>query len=145
MNQTSLADTLIDPAVRPQAVSALAGVVEAEVKSRSGFSGVAIKAGYKTVTAMKPAIVKRAINRMLPDFAAQLDPFWASRDGRPFGDHLAENSAEVAEALLAVTDKRAADADHAALAKVYKSVRHMAKGMVEQALPRVGAAIESVV
>ncbi len=144
MTETVLNRLLTDPAVQPKAVAALAQVVESEVQNRSGISGVAVKAGYKAVTALKPGLVEHAIERMLPDFADRLDPFWESRGTRPFSEQLAANSDAAAEALLAVSDQRAEKPDNAAFARVYKTVRPKAKGMVEQALPQVGAAIESV-
>jgi len=52
--------------------------------------------------------------------------------------------AEAAEALLAVTDRRAAKPDHAALATIYRGVRARAKTQVAQALPRLGDTIESL-
>lgn len=144
MTDSTLSTILTDPARRPQAVAALSAAVEAEVQGRSGISSLPIKAGYKAVTAIKPQIVTRAIDRMLPDFAQRLDPFWASRDGQPFGAHLASQGDQAAEALLTVTDERAQKPDHAAAAKVYNGLRPKAKELVEAALPRVGEAIESV-
>ncbi len=73
-----------------------------------------------------------------------LDPFWTARSGQPFGTYLTSRSAEAAEALLGVTDQRAANPDHAALAKIYNGIRPKAQGMVASALPRLGAAVESV-
>lgn len=142
--QTDLSRILTDPARRPLAVEALAGVVEAEVQSRSGVVGMALKTAYKAVTSMKPDLVFRAVDYMLPDFADQLDPYWASRDGQGFGQYLSTRGDEVADALLVVTDKRAAKPDHAAIAKIYNGLRPRAKGLVEQALPRLGTTIESL-
>jgi hypothetical protein len=130
--------------VQPKAVEALVGVVESEVQNRSGITGVAVKVGYKAVTALQPGLVERAITKMLPDFADQLDPFWSSKGAQPFGAHLAAHGDAAAEALLAVSDQRSQKPDNAAFAKVYKTLRPKAKGLVEQALPQVGAAIESV-
>ncbi len=144
LSQAPLAQILTDPARRPAAVDALAAAVEAEVQSRSGLSAVALKAGYKAVTSVKPDLVRKAVNRMLPDFADKLEPFWASRGTTPFGEHLAANGAAASDALLQVTDERANKPDHAAVAKVYNGLRPKARGLVEQGLPRIGATIESL-
>lgn len=144
MTDSSLPVILTDPARRPQAVAALASAVEAEVQGRSGISALPIKAGYKALTSLKPGMITNAIDKMLPDFAERLDPFWASRGAQPFGAHLAGQSGPAAEALLSVTDARANKPDHAAAAKIYNGLRPKAKDLVEAALPRVGEAIESV-
>ncbi|MFN8075941.1 MAG: hypothetical protein U0Q15_11045 [Kineosporiaceae bacterium] len=144
MTDTTLSTILADPARRTQAVAALTAAVEAEVQGRSGLSSLPIKAGYKAVTAVKPTIVATAIDRMLPDFASSLDPFWATRGAQPFGAHLAAQGDSAAEALLSVTDSRAVKPDHAGAAKIYNGLRPKAKELVEAALPRVGDAFESV-
>ncbi|CCH74309.1 conserved hypothetical protein [Nostocoides australiense Ben110] len=135
---------LLDPSRRPQTVDALVGVVDAEVKSKSGLSGAAIKTGYAAANKIDAKIVRRAINGMLPDFMAQLEPFWAARGEQPFGAYLAGNADAVSEALLAVTDARAANPKHAAIAKVYSKLRGKAKDNVEAALPRLGEALQSL-
>jgi len=139
---SSLPEILTDPALRPQAVEALAGVVEAEVQGSSGIGGVALKAAYRAVTRISPNLVLRAVDYMLPDVAEQLEPFWAARQGHSFGTYLTGRSDEAADALLSVTDRRAAKPDHAALATIYRGVRGRAKTQVAQALPRLGDTIE---
>ncbi len=140
---TSLSDILTAPERRPAAVGALAGVVSDEVAARSGLSGVALKAAHKAVTAISPDLVPRAIDRMLPDFATALDPFWQQRSGAAFGAYLSSRGTEVSDALLAVTDVRAANPDHARLARIYNGIRPKAAALVEAALPRLGTALES--
>ncbi len=141
---TTLPEILTDPARRPQAVETLAGVVKAEVASKSGLSGIALKTAYKAVSTISPDLVLRAVDYMLPDFAEQLDPFWSARAGQPFGSYLSSRGDEAAEALLVVTDRRAAKPDHAAIAKIYNGVRSRAKSHVAESLPRLGTAIESL-
>ena len=45
----SLAEILTKPELRPQVVRACAVLIDAEVSRKSGFSGLAVKAGYKLV------------------------------------------------------------------------------------------------
>ena len=139
---TTLSETLLTPERRPQTVDALVGVVEAEVASKSGISGAAIKTAYKAARKIDDRIVRRAIAGMLPDFLDRLAPFWAARGDQPFGSQLAAQSDAAAEALLSVTDARAANPKHAALAKVYGMMRGKAKEHVVAALPRLGSALE---
>jgi len=139
---TTLSETLLTPERRPQTVDALVGVVEDEVASKSGLSGTAIKTAYKAARKIDDRIVRRAIAGMLPEFLDQLEPFWAGRGEQPFGAHLAGQGERASEALLAVTDARAANPKHAAVAKVYGMLRGKAKDHVPAALPRVGTALE---
>ena len=64
--------------------------------------------------------------------------------GQPqFGGQLAQQGERVSEALLSVTDARAANPKHAAVARVYGMLRGKAKEHVTAALPRLGAALQS--
>lgn len=127
-----------------ESVSAdLAGVIEAQVKAQSGLSGTAVKGAYAAARKFKPGVVEAATSAMLPDFLDALAPLWDSRpSGTSFGAHLAANSDEASEALLAVTDRQAQSAP-AALAKAYQSLRGKAKEYVAGALVPVGDVLES--
>ncbi len=141
---TSLIEILTSPERRPVAVQALSDVVEAEVRGTSGLSGMALRAGFAAATKLRPDLVPRAIDRLLPEFAAQLDPYWQQRGAQPFGAHLQEHREAVSEDLLSVADHRLADPQHAALAKIYGAMRPKARGQVADSLPRLGAAIEEL-
>ncbi|EGD53916.1 DUF6918 family protein [Gordonia neofelifaecis] len=127
---------------REAMASDFADVIDAEVKKQSGLSGAAIKTAYSAAQKFKPGVVQVATSKMLPDFLDALSPFWDSKPaGTPFGEHLAANGDQVAEALLAVTDGQA-DGAPAVLAKAYKSIRGKAKGYVIDALVPVGGVVE---
>jgi hypothetical protein len=71
----------------------------------------------------------------------KLEPYWAdfnTSGGSEFGDYLAKRGEEVSEALLSVTDARAAASGRPTIIKAYGSVRGSAVRHVEAALPRVG-------
>lgn len=139
---TVLADLLLDPDRRPAAVAALSEVVEAEVKEKKGLSGTAVKAAYATARKASPTIVPRAIDKLLPDYAAALQPYWDSFDGNgDFGAFLAAHSDEVSTALLAVTDKRVEGSSREMVKKAYRSIRGKAQDNVAAALPRLGSTI----
>jgi hypothetical protein len=130
---------------RPQVIADLAQVVQQEVAGKKGVSGAAIKAGYGAASKVVPNLTERGLNKLLPDFAAALDPFWASFEasgGSDFGDHLAAHGAEVSAALLAVTDAKVQGSGREQVKKVYKALRGKAKGHVVAALPRVGSALQ---
>lgn len=139
----TLSETLLAADRRPRVVADLAAVIDAEVKGKKGLSGGAIKAGYAAVRKFNPTIATDATNRMLPEVATALQPFWDDFAGTgDFGAYLAGRGDEAADALLAVTDKRAAATDREPLRRAYKGLRGKAKDNVKQALPGVGRAIQ---
>ena len=141
---TRVSDVVLAPATRPEAVRRLSRVVDEEVAGKRGISGSAVRAAYAAVRRIDRGVVPRAIDEMLPEFARALEPFWAQREGLDFGAYLAGRSAEVAEALLGVTDAVARETHHAALALVYHTLRPHAVKDVAAALPRLGGTLDSL-
>ena len=141
----TVSEALLDPTRRPVAVAALTEVIDAEVADKSGLGGAAVKAGYAAVKKLRGDFVTTATNRLLPQFASALDPFWATKGDQPLGAHLVSQADAAADALLAVTDARAARTSNAAAAKVYHTLRGKAKDHVVAALPRLGTAVERLV
>src|SRR4051794_32161354 len=76
-------------------------LIDAEVADKGGFTGFAIKAGYKTVQGIKPGFVRQVVSDLLPEFARALDPLYqeAKTTGGSVKDHFATNAARVADAL----------------------------------------------
>ena len=86
-------------------------LIDQEVSDKSGVSGTALKLAYKTVTTFAPGYVHHMVETLLPEMVDKLEPFWAdfnASGGSEFGDYLAKRGDEVSEALLSVTDARAA-------------------------------------
>jgi len=140
-----LSQQVLAKKTRPQVIADLVDVVQQEVADKTGVSGAALKAGYGAASKVVPNLTERGLNKLLPDFAAALDPFWASFEssgGGDFGDHLAAHGAEVSAALLAVTDAKVQGSGREPVKKVYKALRGKAKGHVVAALPRVGTALQ---
>ena len=73
--------------------------------------------------------------------AGRLKPYWAdfnTSGGSELGDYLAKRGEGVSEALLLVTDARAAASGRPTVIKAYGAVRGGAAKHVEAALPQVG-------
>ncbi|GAB4589333.1 DUF6918 family protein [Nocardia sp. IFM 10818] len=141
----ALSESLLDDAKRPAFLADAQEVLDAEVSDKGGASGLAVKGGYAAVKKVSPTIVGDALASFMPKFVAQLEPFWAeytASGAGSFADLLVAKQDEVAEALLAVTDERAAASSRPALTKVYNSMRSSAKKHVAEALPRVGALVQ---
>ncbi|AKU15844.1 DUF6918 family protein [Luteipulveratus mongoliensis] len=139
----TLAATLLEEQRRPAVVADLASTIDAEVSDKKGLSGAAVKAAYATAKKVRSDIAASATDRMLPDFATALEPFWADFGGAgDFGSYLSGRGDEAADALLSVTDKRAEATSREALRKGYKSLRGKAHDNVKAALPRIGAVVQ---
>lgn len=140
----TLSDALLPPAVRPAVVADLARVLDQEVQSTTGISGMAIKTAYAGATKARPDAVSRAIGKALPDLAGALEPHWAGFQAsgeRDFGAYLSQRGDDVTDAILAVADARYAGSDGAA-ARTYRTLRGSAAARVRAALPRLGAALQ---
>jgi hypothetical protein len=119
-------------------------VLDQEVADKGGLSGIAIKGAYKIVQGVRPGFVRDTVNNLLDDFLDAVDPIYqeAVQKKTPSGAYLRENTARVAQALLAVTDKRAARAESQAVKKTYEKLRPMAQKQVEGAAPRLANLLE---
>lgn len=137
----TLQEILLTPETQPKVTDDCFRLLEQELSDKSGVSGTAVKLAYKTVNAFMPGHVYHMVGKMLPDMVVQLEPFWAdfrTSGGSEFGDYLAKRGDEVAEALLTVTDTRAANSGRPTVIKAYRSVRGSGVKHVQAALPRVG-------
>ncbi len=119
-------------------------VLDQEVADKGGISGFAVKAAYKLVQGVKPGFLRTVVDRLLDDFLGALDPVYqeAANKQRPAGAYLIENQSRVADALLAITDRRAERAESQTLKSTYEKLRPMAKKQVEAAAPRLAALLE---
>jgi hypothetical protein len=142
----NLAEKLTQPPARERVVGECCTVIDEEVASKGGLSGIAVKGSYKIVKAVKPKFIPEVVNDMLDEWVGKLEPFFAtwqaSGDGKAFPDFLASRGGEVAEALLEVTDKRARGAKNKTVKSMYEKMRPTAKKHVEEALPRLGRLVE---
>ena len=121
-------------------------VLNAEVASKKGFTGLAVKGGFKVIAAVKPGFVRAVIDGLLDEFVEELEPFyaqWQAEGVGDFGAYLVANSGDVADGLLGVTDKRAKRTEHVAAKKAYLKLRPSAVEHVSAALPRVGAVMNA--
>jgi len=137
----TLQEILLAPDTRPKVIADCFMLVEQEVAEKSGVSGTAVKLAYKTVTTFLPGHIRHMVESLLPQLVDKLEPYWAdfsTSGGSEFGDYLAKRGEEVSEALLSVTDARAAASGRPTVTKTYGTVRRSAARHVEAALPHVG-------
>jgi hypothetical protein len=137
----TLQEILLAPDTRPHVVDDCYALIQREVADKSGISGTALKLAYKTATTFAPGHVRHMVGKLLPRMVEELQPFWEdfhAAGGTEFGDYLAKRGDEVADALLTVTDDRAAASGRPVIVKAYRSVRSGAAKHIEAALPQVG-------
>jgi hypothetical protein len=121
-------------------------VLDAEVSDKGGLTGIAVKTTFALVRNLQPDFVPRAIDGLLDDFVGQIDPFYqrweAAPGGKTMQQYLVANGGAVADALLSITDNRAAKTTHKVLKNAYEKLRPKGKEHVVAAMPRVGALLE---
>src|ERR1700679_3729745 len=140
----NLPEALASEAKRSVVADDCLALIDAEVADKGGFTGLAIKAGYRTVQGIKPGFVRQVVTDLLPEFAIALDPIYqeARSGGQTVRDHFASNSGRVAEALLTITDDKAKRSKSGMVKGTYEKLRGSAKKNVEAAVPRRAAMIE---
>jgi hypothetical protein len=136
----TLNEILLVPGNRPKLIADCVKVIEEEVDAKGGLTGLAVKAAFAVVKAVKPGFVPEAVDHMLNDFVTRLEPFWADAQARnePIGALMNGRAGQVADALLAISDERAARAQNQTLKKAYERLRPAGKKHVEAAVPRIG-------
>ena len=134
----SLSEVIQDKAVRNSIVDDCTQLIDEQVSAKSGLGGMALKATYGVVKNIGAGYIPGAIKRMLPEVCASLDPMWA--EGVQAGDpvqYLSQNQSRTADAILAVTDKRAEKTSSKAVRSSYNKLRKSVKSDVEAAVPRL--------
>ena len=101
----SLTEALKDETKKAVIIDDAQKMVDDEVASKSGISGFAVKKGYDAVKSIKPGFIREVLNKLLPEFAAKVEPIWAegAKSGQA-SSHFVQEKSRVAEALLSVTD-----------------------------------------
>jgi hypothetical protein len=141
---TTLSELLLaDKTKRPRILAACERLVDDEVGSKGGLTGLAIKGAYKVVQSIKPGFVRDALDHLVDDFVKRLEPFFAHHIAggaapKGFADALSKQSGAVADALLGITDDRAKRAQNPTLKSAYAKLRPQARKHVEEAVPRLG-------
>jgi hypothetical protein len=136
----TLRELLGSAAKRGAVIDDAVTVLDAEVDSKGGLGGIAIKTAYKVVKGISPDFSRSAVDHLLDDFLNALDPIYqeAVSRGVDARQHLISNPTRVADALLGITDARAERSKNQVVKKTYERLREGAKKHVEAAVPRLG-------
>ncbi|WP_017316709.1 DUF6918 family protein [Mastigocladopsis repens] len=139
-----LSDGLSNPDKKNMVVADCTKLIDTQVATMGGVSGLALKAGYAAVKGIAPNYCTQAIGRLLPQAFAALDPIWS--EGKQTGDaveHLTQNRSRTADALLGVTDARIEKSKNTTVQGVYNKLRNSAKKHVEEAVPGLAKIIDN--
>jgi len=142
----TLKETLLTSERRPTLVDACVQLVDDEVAAKGGLGGLAVKGAYAIVKKVKPGIIRDAVSSLLDEFVGKLEPFFAAHQNGgngPFDAYLRARSAEVASALLGVTDAKAQKAKNRTIKKAYEKLRPTGQKHVEAAVPGIGRVISA--
>lgn len=140
----SLVEVLTDEGKKDQVVDACCDLIDEEVKDKGGLSGLAIKAGFSAIKGVKPGFVRKAVTDLIPEFATALEPMYqeAIAGNKPLGPFLQQHSGRVADAMLTITDGKAARSTSSVVKGTYDKLRGSAKKNVEAAVPRLAKLVE---
>jgi hypothetical protein len=142
---STLVERIAVPPQRAQLVEDCVHLIDAQVKHKSGLSGMAIKGAYATIKTIKKGFVPGVVEALLDDWLRKLEPHhdrWAAGGHGTFAEFVIARSDDVAEDLLAVTDQRAQTTEHKTAKKAYERMRGSAKKNVIEAIPDLARLIE---
>jgi hypothetical protein len=131
-----LHNKLKDKTIQANVVADCARLMDEQVAAKTGISGMALKAAYGIVKGVEPSYIPKAIQRLLPDALAALDPVW--NEGVQSGDpvaHLSQNRSRTADMLLSITDVKIEKSNNKAVRASYNQFRKSVKNDVEEAVP----------
>lgn len=144
----TLHEMLLAPDIQRRVVVDCEELVTHEVAEMSGVTGAAVKLAYNTVRRVDANHVHAMIETILPNAADALQPYWEeftaefTPSSGDFGAFLAARDEEVAEALLAITDRRRDNSNRPVIVKAYNTIRGRAVKQVKPALPALGRLIQ---
>ncbi|MCB9561743.1 MAG: hypothetical protein H6709_16630 [Kofleriaceae bacterium] len=131
---------------REKVIADCVTLIDHQVKSRGGMSGIAVRASYATIKAIKRRFVPEVVDGLLDEWLGKLQPHydrWSTGGGGGgFSEFLIARSDDVAEDLLAVTDARAETTSHTTAKKAYVKMRPSAKKNVIEAIPELAKLVE---
>lgn len=135
----SLVETIKDDTQRRVVVDDCVTLIEAEVASKRGLSGMGIKTAFKAVKGLRPGMIPMAMNHLLDEFAGKVDPFWqeCQASGEAPRAFFVRRKGDIANALLSITDSRRDRADNRVLVRAYNGLRPRAVTYINDAMPRV--------
>lgn len=127
---------------KEQVIADLVAFGDRTVDNQSGLSGKLVKGAYAAAKKVDSTIAEKAVRRLLPELAKDLQPFWdeyvASGRNGSFGTFLEARKGQVSSVLLETADRKAGDVTNPNIHKIYSTVRSKAAKMVESNVGPLG-------
>ncbi len=122
-------------------------VIENQVASQKGLSGLAIKNAYKMLDKLTPGATLQATELLVDDFVKQIEPYMqefikSHLDYQLLPEFLESKANLIAESFLQVTDRKAHTFDSSTLLTFYKALRPYAKKHVLKAIPDIAFVLQ---
>lgn len=126
-----------EPSVKASIVADCAQLIETQVNTKGGISGLALKAAYTVVKGLNAHYIPGAIGRLLPPLFEALNALWeeGTQAGDPVG-YLVQHRSRTANTILSITDSRVRNAP-AVVKSTYGKMRASIQGDVEEAIPEL--------
>ncbi|MEH2096078.1 DUF6918 family protein [Nostoc sp.] len=139
-----LNEGLSNPTKKAMVIDECCNMIEVQLASKSGMSGIALKTAFAALKGVKPGYIPYVVEQILPQCFTALDPIWSEgvEKGDPIG-HLSKNRSDTADALLSVTDARVKNAKRQIVRGTYEKFRGSAKKHVEEAVPDFAKVIDN--
>lgn len=114
------------------------------VASEINGKGMTMRTVFKLVQKAKPDILERTVRELMPEFVYAIEPCYAgyqAQSEQNLRDYLVAHDAEIARAMLTVTDRRAARIQRRTIGSGYDRVRDRAQQEMIDAMPRIATII----
>ena len=117
-------------------------MIDLQLASKSGMSGIALKAAFAALKGIQPGYIPNVIESLLPVCLTAIDPIWSEgvQHGEPV-KYLTANSGRTANALLSVTDARVKNTKRQLVRGTYEKFRNSAEKHVQEAVPDLAQVI----
>ncbi|WP_017651691.1 DUF6918 family protein [Fortiea contorta] len=141
-----LSNGLSNPEKKAAVIDDCCQMIEAQLASKSGLSGIALRTAFAALKGIKPGYIAYVVEQILPQSLTAIDPIWNEgvQTGDPSG-YLAANRSRTADALLSVTDARVVNSQRQIVKGTYEKLRSSAKQYVEDAVPDLAKVVDKYV
>ncbi|MTJ49176.1 hypothetical protein [Dolichospermum sp. UHCC 0259] len=137
-----LSEKIINSGQKDLIVQDCCTMIDAQLASKSGISGMTLKAAFAALKGIQPGYIPNVIESLLPVCLTAIDPIWSEgvEQGEPV-KYLTANSKRTANALLGVTDERVKNTKRQIVRGTYEKLRNSAEKHVQEAVPDLAQVI----
>jgi site-specific recombinase len=138
-----LSEGLLNPTKKAVVVDDCCNMIETQLASKPGLSGIALKTAFAALKGIKPGYIPDVVEMLLPQCFDAIDPIWNEgvQKGNPV-EYLVESCSRTSDVLLNITDVIAKNSTRKIVRGTYEKFRGSAKQHVEAAVPDFAKIIE---